>query len=278
MRKLGATEKLVIYILSKKEWLSTKEIVGLLGKIKKSEPAVRATLFRLKNKNLIKDLQKGRETLFSLADSGKEFISGYMNRISMAEKTWDGKWLLFSFNIPEKKRRLRNILRNELIFHGFGRLHANLWISPHDLREECNKIIDRLNVKDCTAMFITDYVGDDPKTLAYRVWNLDRLLKTYEKASEKYSNQYEEFKKSKSSDSSQGALEALVRLLKLKEEVIELGLKDPHLPKELLPDNWVGFRLKTVVLGYLQFLYQISYPLVGFDYQAGKHFKKEGRT
>lgn len=274
MLKIGTTEKLIINILSKKEWMSTKEIVELLGKIKKSESAVRATLFRLKNKNLIKDSKKGRETLFSLADSGREFIAGYMNRMSMAEEEWNGKWLLFSFNIPERKRSLRNILRDELTFIGFGRLHANLWISPYDIREECNRIIKRLEVKEHTAMFITDYVGDDPKALAFRVWNLGQLSKTYQRLLEKYEKQYEEFKKSNFTDSSQWALEALVRLLKLKEELVELGTKEPHLPKELLPDNWIGFELKKVVLEYLQFLYQKSSSLVGFDYMTGKNFEK----
>lgn len=275
MLKLGSTEKLALYILSKKEWMSTKEIVDLLGKIKKSESAVRATLFRLRKTNLIQDSQKGRETLFSLADSGKEYITDYMNRISRAEQEWNGKWLLFSFNIPEKKRGLRNILRSELIALGFGRLHANLWVSPYDIREECNKIIERLKLKEFTAMFITDYAGDDPRALAFRAWNIGQLRKTYERLLQKYRNQYEEFKKSRFTDSSQWAMEALVRLLKLKEELAEYGAKVPYLPKELLPENWIGFELKRVVLEYLQLLYEKSFPLIGFDYMTGKSFKKE---
>lgn len=270
MHNLGATEKLAIHILSKKEWLSTKEIVELLAKIKKSESAVRATLFRLKHKNLIKDSRKGRETFLSLTASGKEFIAERMNKIAMSEKAWDGKWLLFSFNIPEKKKARRNALRSELIAHSFGRLHANLWISPYDLREECNKIIERLNVKEYTAMFITDYIGDDPKALAYRVWSIERLSKSYQRLLKIYSDEYEQFKKSKFSDTSQKALEALTRLLKLKEKIGDLADRYPYLPRELLPANWVGFKLKEIVLAYLHLLYQTSYPLVGFDYYSGK--------
>ena len=144
MIELGTTEKLVMYLLLKKEWMSTKEILELLGKINKTEVAVRATLFRLRKKKLIKDSSKGRETLFSIAPAGQEVISGYLKRISRAKKEWNGKWLIFSFNIPEKKRKLRNNLRNELIFLGFGRLHTNLWICPYDIRNDCNKIIKDL--------------------------------------------------------------------------------------------------------------------------------------
>lgn len=269
MTKLGTTEKLIINILLKREWMSTKEIVELLGRIGKSESAVRTTLFRLRHKELIRDSQKGRETLFSLTDSGKELVADYLNRLSRSEKDWNGKWLLFSFNIPEKKRNLRNILRSELIFLGFGRLHANLWIIPYDIRQECHKIIERLKVKDYTAMFITDYIGDDPKKLAYRAWNLEQVSKTYQKTLEKYKKEYQEFKKALFSDSSQWALEALVRYLRLKEELVELGTKEPHLPKELLPDNWIGFELKKVVVDYLQFLHQKTSFLVDIDFVAG---------
>lgn len=265
MLELGTTEKIVMYILFKKEWVSTKAIVELLGKINKSETAVRATLFRLRKKKLIKDLQKGRETLFSIAPLGQEIITGYLNRISRAKNEWNGKWLLFSFNIPEKKRKLRNTLRNELIFLGFGRLHTNLWICPYDIREDCNKIIEKLKIKDHTAMFISDYIGTESKALAFRVWNLEELSKFYEKLTEKHKKEFEKFKKSNFTDDSKLALEAIVRLIKLKKELVELSSKEPFLPRELLPDNWSGYKMEKLFFEYLQFLYRKSSPLVEFN-------------
>lgn len=262
MIKLGTTEKLLIYILYRKEGISAKEIIELFAKIRKSESAVRAALFRLRNKLFIKVLPKGREALFSLANLGREFAEDFASRVNRAEDKWEGKWLLFSFNIPEKKRALRNKLRDELIYLGFGRLHANLWIYPHDIRDSCNEIISRLKIREHTAMFITNYIGDDPKLLSFRAWNLDKLSSQYQKMIDKYKKQYKDFKELNLSDSSQWALEALVRLLKLKEELVELGTKDPYLPKELLPDEWIGFRLKKVVLGYLELLHKKSSSLV----------------
>lgn len=261
---MGTTEKLIIYVLSQGEWLSTKNIVELLNKIKISESAVRATLFRLRNRGIIKGSRQGKETLFALADKGKEFIANYFHRISRIEKKWNGKWLLFSFNIPEKKRRLRNVLREELVSIGCGRLHANLWISPYDLRDECKNIVERLNVKEHTVMFITDYIDDNPKKLTFRVWNLERLSKEYQKLQKKYKKQYGEFKRSNFKEPSRWALEALVRLLKLKEEIAELSAGDPFLPRELLPDNWIGFALAQDLIEYSQFLQEKSSAVFNF--------------
>jgi len=268
MIELGTTEKLVMYLLLKKEWMSTKEILELLGKINKTEVAVRATLFRLRKKKLIKDSSKGRETLFSIAPAGQEVISGYLKRISRAKKEWNGKWLIFSFNIPEKKRKLRNNLRNELIFLGFGRLHTNLWICPYDIRNDCNKIIKDLKLKDYTEIFIADYIGVNQKKLAAKVWNLGDLEKFYQKLIEKHGKEFEKFKKSDFSDSAKWALEAMVRLIKLKKELVELSSKEPFLPKELLPDDWVGFEVEKLFFDYLQFLYKKSSPLIGFEIEC----------
>ncbi len=265
MIKLGTTEKLLLYLLYKKECMSTKEIVDLLAKIRKSESAVRAALFRLRKKRVIKDLQKGSEAFFSLADSGRDLAEDYTSRLKRAEEKWNGKWLLFSFNIPEKKRVLRNKLRNELIFLGFGRLHANLWVSPYNIREECNEVTKRLKVKEYTAMFATDYVGDDHKSFSYRAWNLDKLSIRYQKLIDKCKKRYLEFKSLDLTDSSQLAMEALVRYLDIKEEIIETGMKDPYLPKELLPDEWIAFNVKKVIFEYLELLHQKSSSLFNLN-------------
>lgn len=270
MHKLGTTEKLVLHLLPKKQWMATKDMVALLAKIGTSESAVRATLFRLRRKHLIKDSRRGRETLFALADAGEAMFAAYKARMLRAEEPWKGKWLLLSFHVPEKKRPLRNILRDELRSLGFGRLHTNLWVSPYDLREECTRLLDRLRAHHYTVLFITDSVEMDPRALASRAWNLARLSTLYQRLVPRYRKECAEFKRSHFADPSQCAAEALVRLLKLKEEIVTLSGDYPHLPKELLPDRWVGIQLKQVVVEYLQLLYEKASPLLGFDYATGK--------
>ncbi|MCL5292387.1 MAG: hypothetical protein M1548_07670 [Actinobacteria bacterium] len=264
--RLGKTERLIIFILSKSAWVPVKDLIELLGKVKTSESAVRATLFRLKQKGLIVSSRKGRETLFGLSDQGKEFLSSIKIRIAKAEERWDGKWLLLSFNIPEKKRVLRNLLRNKLAMLGFGRLHTNLWISPYDLREECSKIIRELGVEDYVSLFITSYVEEDPKALTYKAWDIENLARTYHKLIPKYAKKLAEFRERTFEDASQAGLVALLQLFELVDEVAELAEKEPMLPRELLPDDWPGFEVKKLLIEYMGALYEKASNVADFDY------------
>ena len=266
MLKLGATEKLIIYLLlHRKEWMATREIIDLLGKIRISESAVRATLFRLRRNNIVRVMEKGRETLFMWSEFAQSILRSYMQRISLSEKKWQGQWLLFSFNIPEKKRRLRNALRDELVLHGFGRLHHNLWISPYDLRTECNKIIKRLQLEPYTVMFISKATKEDSQEIASQAWDLTLLAEAYDRLQRKYQKDYIAFKNTKFNDATQEAVEALARLARTSEETMEFSAKDPYLPKELLPKSWTGNKLGEIFCKYEELLRRKAAPLVQLD-------------
>jgi phenylacetic acid degradation operon negative regulatory protein len=266
MIKLGATEKLIVYLLlHHKKWMATKKILELLTKIHKTESAVRASLFRLRKKNIIKALGKGRETFFMWSEFAQEIITSYLQRVTLSENKWNGKWLIFSFNIPERKRKLRTALKDELILRGFGRLHTNLWISPYDLREKCNQFIKRFGLKKFTVMFMADCISGDNYKLACRIWDLNKLSKTYQKLKLKYKNDLDNFKKLKFHDQDHISLEALVRLAKITDEMLEFSTTDPYLPKEILPGNWAGAGLNDVFSKYEGLLHKKASSLIKLE-------------
>ena len=50
-------------------------------------------------------------------------------------KTWDGKWRIVTFDIPEKYTLLRDKIRHILKRAGFVRLQHSVWIFPHECFE-----------------------------------------------------------------------------------------------------------------------------------------------
>lgn len=45
---------------------------------------------------------------------------------------WDGRWRVFIFDIPERRRAARDFLRRHLRLIGFRKLHQSVWVSPYD--------------------------------------------------------------------------------------------------------------------------------------------------
>ncbi len=48
---------------------------------------------------------------------------------------WDGKWRILIFDIPERRRHLRDMLRNTLRAIGFKRLQDSVWVYPYDCED-----------------------------------------------------------------------------------------------------------------------------------------------
>ena len=48
---------------------------------------------------------------------------------------WDGKWRVIIFDVPEKRRLLRNKIRNTLKIIGFKQLQQSVWIYPYDCED-----------------------------------------------------------------------------------------------------------------------------------------------
>ncbi len=47
-------------------------------------------------------------------------------------KHWDGRWRVLIFDIPEKRKRLREQIRHTLVMIGFIRLQDSVWLYPYD--------------------------------------------------------------------------------------------------------------------------------------------------
>lgn len=50
-------------------------------------------------------------------------------------KRWDGKWRVLIFDIPERRKGVRDKVRQALVRVGFIRLQDSVWIFPYDCEE-----------------------------------------------------------------------------------------------------------------------------------------------
>jgi DNA-binding transcriptional regulator PaaX len=102
------------------------------------------TVRLLEEKKLIK-LERSGEDIFMVQPTkkGRERVSlaRLLDAKLVIKKKWDGRWRLVVFDIPEKKRGMRNLLRQCLKNWDFRRLQASVFVSPYDCREAVEFLI-----------------------------------------------------------------------------------------------------------------------------------------
>lgn len=74
---------------------------------------------------------------------------------------WDGKWRLFIFDIPEKLRTRRDLLRRKLKDLGLYNIQRSVFVYPYDCREELALVADYYKVEKYTTYAETDYIDID---------------------------------------------------------------------------------------------------------------------
>ena len=147
---------------------------------------------------------------------------------------WDGKWRVLSYEIPEKKRDLRDKLRRKVACWGLGPWHRSFWLTPHPIIEDLKNLIAQKEEEKYVQAFEADHVFGDRNILIEKVWAKAQLEKKYR----------EMFKKWHDILALDG--DKVDKLQKVVNEYITLLRLDPGLPKELLTTSWIGFEAYNI--------------------------------
>jgi DNA-binding transcriptional regulator PaaX len=76
-------------------------------------------------------------------------------------RRWDGKWRVLVFDIPEKRKGLRQKVRNTLITIGFERLQDSVWVYPYDCEDLIMLLKADFHVGDDMLYMIVDSIERD---------------------------------------------------------------------------------------------------------------------
>lgn len=98
---------------------------------------VNRSIMRLKDRGLIAFEKEDGKTFVRLTDKGEQELLRYRLREMTIErpKKWDKKWRVIIFDIREKRKVIREGLRNELRNLGFKKLQNSVWVFPFECEE-----------------------------------------------------------------------------------------------------------------------------------------------
>lgn len=85
-----------------------------------------------------------------LTEAGKEkAIQCDFDRMEIQKPPrWDKRWRIVIFDIPEKKRKMRNSLRNKLSFLGFIEYQHSVFVYPYPCRDEIDFIVEFFEARE----------------------------------------------------------------------------------------------------------------------------------
>lgn len=220
-------------------WIGS--LIKLLEAFGHNEQAVRAAVSRMNKQGWIQSERQENNSFYSLTERGKVRMEEASRRIYKEPvPSWDGKWWLLLYNIPEKKRHLRDALREELVWSGFGPLSNSCWITPNNLEKEITVLGKKYDVEEYVTYFHAEYKGmQENFDVVTKCWDLADINEKYAQFIERYSQKYiidkNKISKDEMSDSSCFVEKAL-----LVHQYRKFLFIDPSLPSELLPDKWLG--------------------------------------
>jgi phenylacetic acid degradation operon negative regulatory protein len=202
-----------------------------------NERLVRTATARLADDGWVEARRSGKLSEYRLSKSGRERFAEATQRIyGGASAHWTGRWTLIV--LPAMRAAQRQRLRKELAWQGFGELSSGVFAHPEAPADEValqswaaplpgDALVFDANLADTQA----------PGALVKMGWDLADLGKRYQRFVQRF-------------ERAAGALHLsaiepeagfILRTL-LIHEYRRLHLRDPLLPRNLLPEHWPGTR------------------------------------
>jgi phenylacetic acid degradation operon negative regulatory protein len=194
----------------------------------------------------------GSKSYYSLTKEGFGLLETGKQRIfDRKQNHWNERWTIVTYSIPEQKREVRNQLRQELSWLGFGPLSEATWITPNELSRQVEDIARRLRIKEYVQVFEARHISvTDPQNIVSRCWDLRRLHKKYGDFIRNYRPKLDDFKRRMDSDGSVNPNECFVERFELIHEYRRFPFFDPDLPVELLPKDWLRVEASDIFHKY----------------------------
>lgn len=113
-------------------------------------------LKRLREGGLV-ELIDNKQLIYRLTDSGRD--RALWEKMKISDSEWDGKWRLVIWDIPEKRRVARDLLRYKLKQLGFERFQKSVWACKKNCTKELRDFINRVGIEDWVMVLESDDIG-----------------------------------------------------------------------------------------------------------------------
>jgi len=234
-------------------WLGS--LIKLLSPLGISERLVRTAVYRLSEQNVLKSQQQGRRSYYTLTPRGlRQFDSAAKRIYAAGPPAWDGKWQMVFTNLSDLEQRQRESLRKELGWLGFSRLREGLHVHPTIDSVALQSMLKDREVHQQVALFEALATGNEQASISNQL--MARCFETQptDVLYEEFISTYQPIMAA-AQQSTPLTLEYcfLVRTL-LIHQYRHILLREPELPRELLPLQAISLQARQLVRQFYQIL------------------------
>jgi len=216
----------------------------LLAEFGISPAGARNALSRVARRGLLEPVGAGRSRAYRMtgaAQAVQEQRSRQFVTFGHPPPSWDGKWTLVLYSVPEDDRALRQALRTRLTRAGFGAMRDGVWGTPRDRQTEAAEVVKLIQPSPVAVLRAELVVSAASFPDLNRMFPLAALRAAYEKFVTDFGPV-----RGRLRDGTVAPPEALVTRTRLMDTWREFADDDPDLPDDLLPDDWPRCRARAV--------------------------------
>lgn len=126
----------ILQLVMEKPGISTRELYKEIGS-KQPYKDFYNNIYRLLDQELLEREENNKGIILKISSEGKKVLS----RLKPQK---DGIWKLVIFDIPEKQKKVRSVLRAKLKQLRFQKWQNSIWISPYALDNEIEAELNQL--------------------------------------------------------------------------------------------------------------------------------------
>ncbi len=134
----------------------------LIGKYLRSKNRQKFSqlIYHLKRNNYIKvkSIQGNQALVLTKRGIEKALQAKFKLDNSNRQKRKDGKWIMLIFDVPEKWRKSRDLLRRILYSLGYKMFQQSVWITPYDVSERTESLLQEYSLDDFVKTFLIEAI------------------------------------------------------------------------------------------------------------------------
>lgn len=109
-----------------------------------------------------KENKEGAVEIVLTKDGRQKALKYQIDEIKIRKpEKWDGKWRMVAFDIPEKKKKAREALRDKLRDLGFRELQKSVFVFPYECEDEIDFIVEVFEIRPHVRFMRVDFFTNE---------------------------------------------------------------------------------------------------------------------